>query len=64
MRTDFWWGNQKERDHYEDLDVGVGNNIKMVLIEIGWSGMDSIDLVPNRDQWWAFVKTVMNIRVS
>jgi hypothetical protein len=22
INTLFWWENQKERDHYEDLDVG------------------------------------------
>jgi len=26
-------------------------------------GMDWIDLVQNRDRWWALVNTVMNIRV-
>jgi hypothetical protein len=27
------------------------DNIKMNLREIGWSGMDWIDLAQNRDQW-------------
>jgi hypothetical protein len=35
------------------------NNIKM----IGWSGMDWIDLVRNRDQWRAVMNAVMNLRV-
>jgi len=26
-------------------------------------GMKWIDLAQDRDKWWAFVKTVMNIRV-
>jgi hypothetical protein len=30
---------------------------------IGWDGMDWIDLAKNRDQWRAFVNTVMNLRV-
>jgi hypothetical protein len=39
------------------------NNIKMDLREIGWDGMDWIDLVQGRDQWRALVNTVMNLRV-
>jgi hypothetical protein len=35
------------------------DNIKMDLREIGWDGMDWIDL----DQWRALVSTVMNLRV-
>jgi hypothetical protein len=38
-------------------------NIKMDLREIGWDGMDWIDLVQDRDQWRALVDTVMNLRV-
>jgi hypothetical protein len=38
-------------------------NIKMYLREIGWNGMDWIDLAQDRDQWRAFVNTVMNLRV-
>jgi hypothetical protein len=38
-------------------------NVKMDLREIGWGGMDWIDLAQDRDQWRALVNTVMNIRV-
>jgi hypothetical protein len=34
------------------------------LKEIGWNVVDSIRLAQDRDQWWAFVNTVMNLRVS
>jgi hypothetical protein len=37
---------------------------KMDLREIGWDGMDWIDLAQDRDQWRALVNTVMNLRVS
>jgi hypothetical protein len=37
--------------------------IKMDLREIGWCGMDWIDLAQDRNQWRAFVNTVMNHRV-
>jgi hypothetical protein len=38
------------------------DNVKMDLREIDWSGMDWIDLAQDRDQWWALVNTVMNLR--
>jgi hypothetical protein len=39
------------------------DNIRMDLREIGWDCMDWIDLAQDRDQWKAFVYTVMNHRV-
>jgi hypothetical protein len=39
------------------------DNIKMDLREIGWDGMDWIDLAQDMDQWRALVNTVMNLRV-
>jgi hypothetical protein len=39
------------------------NNIKIDLREIGWDGMDWIDLAQDRDQRRALVNTVMNLRV-
>jgi hypothetical protein len=35
----------------------------MDLREIGWSGMDWIDLAQNRDQWRVLVNMVMNLQV-
>jgi hypothetical protein len=40
------------------------DNIKMDVREIGWGGMDWIDLAQDRDQWRALVNTVMNLRVA
>jgi hypothetical protein len=40
------------------------NNIKKILREIGWDGMDWIVLAQDRDQWRAYVNAVMNLRVS
>jgi hypothetical protein len=39
------------------------NNIKMDDKELGWGGMEWIDLLQDRDQWRALVNTVMNLRV-
>jgi transcription termination factor 2 len=39
------------------------DNIQMDLREIGWDGMDWIDLAQDRDQWRALLNTVMNPRV-
>jgi hypothetical protein len=39
------------------------HNIKMDLGEIGWDGVDWIDMAQGRDQWRAVVNTVLNLRV-
>jgi hypothetical protein len=39
------------------------DNAKIYLREIGWDGMDWIDLAQNRDRWRALVNKVMNLRV-
>jgi hypothetical protein len=39
------------------------DNIKIDLREIGWDGMDWIDLAQDREQRRALVNTVMNFRV-
>jgi hypothetical protein len=46
----------KGRPRWED-------NIKKVLMEIGWEGVDWIHLAQDRDRWRASVDTVMNIRL-
>jgi hypothetical protein len=62
MHIGYCWEIHKERDHWEDQDVG-GGNIKMDLEEIEWGGMDWIDLTQDRDKWRALVNTVINLRV-
>jgi hypothetical protein len=39
------------------------NNMKMDLREVGWDGMDWIDLVQNRDQLRTLLNTVINFQV-
>jgi hypothetical protein len=38
-------------------------NIEMDLREIGWDGMNWIELAQDMDRWRAFVNTVMNLQV-
>jgi hypothetical protein len=38
-------------------------NIKIDLREIGWDGVDWIDMVQDKDKWRALVNTVMNLQV-
>jgi hypothetical protein len=39
------------------------DSIKIDLREIGWDGIDCIDLAQDRDQWRALANTVMNLQV-
>jgi hypothetical protein len=47
---------ERPRRRWED-------NIRMDFRDIGWGGMDWINLAQDRDQWRALVNTVMNLRV-
>jgi hypothetical protein len=42
---------------------GWVDNIKTDLTEIRWGGIDWTDVAQDRDQWWALLYTVMNLRV-
>jgi hypothetical protein len=37
--------------------------VRKVLREIGWDGMDWIDLAQDREQWRALMNTVMSLQV-
>jgi hypothetical protein len=39
------------------------NNIRMDLVEVGWSDMDRIHMLQDRDRWRALVNSVLNLGV-
>jgi hypothetical protein len=45
----FYLESQKERDHWEDIDVDV-RIILRLLRELGWRSKDWINLTQDRDQ--------------
>jgi hypothetical protein len=40
------------------------NNIRSDVRDVGWEIVDWIHLAQDRDQWWAVVNTVMNLRIQ
>jgi hypothetical protein len=38
MHAGFWWENQKEKDHKEDLDIGGRIILKWFLDTQDWTG--------------------------
>jgi hypothetical protein len=56
--TWFSWEGSKERDHSEDQGVDGRMGSELIL-----GSADFIRLTQDRDQWWAVVSAVMNLRV-
>jgi hypothetical protein len=56
--TGFWWGNLREREHFEDRGVD-----RRLVLDKWDGGMDWIDLAHDRGRWRAPVNAVMNLRV-
>jgi hypothetical protein len=58
MHIGYWWESQKEK-----RPLGRPRRRWVDLREIGWDGVDWIDLAQDRDQWKALVNTVLYLRV-
>ena len=60
----FWWGYLRERETTWKTRLRWEDNIKTDLKEVGWGGMDWIDLAPDKNRWRALVNAVMNLWVA
>jgi hypothetical protein len=63
MHIGYWWERKEGKRPLGRPRHRWVDNIKLDLREIGWDGMDWIDLAQTRDQWRVFVNTVMNLWV-
>jgi hypothetical protein len=64
MHIGYWWGNPEGKRSLGRPRRKWMDNIRMDLREIGWDGVDWIDVSQDTGQWRAFVNTVMNLRGS
>jgi len=46
VRTEYRWGDPRERDHLEDLGIDV----KMDLEDLRWGAMEWVELAEDRDR--------------
>jgi hypothetical protein len=59
MHIGYWWGKSEG-----NRPLGKPRRRWMDLREIGWDGVDWIDMAQDKDQWRDLVNTVMNLRVQ
>jgi hypothetical protein len=62
MRVATWEGGRKGKCHVEDLGLD-GRIILKWILEVGFEDGDITEISPDRIQWRAAVKAVMNPRV-
>jgi hypothetical protein len=59
----FYWGNLKVRDNLGDQGIDGKKILRWIFRKWNCGGMDWIELVRDRDRWWALVNAVMNLLV-
>ena len=57
-------GKLERKKHLEDLGADGEDDVKIGVQEVGWGGMDSIDLACDRDLWRARVNALVNLGVT
>jgi hypothetical protein len=63
--TVFWWGNLRERDHFEDPGIdGRIDNIMLDIQDVVCGFMDWIDLAHDRGRWLAPVSAIICLRIT
>jgi hypothetical protein len=63
VNTGYWWGKPEEKTPLGRPRRRCEDNIKMDVQELGFGGMDWIDLAQDKDRLRALVNKVMNLRV-
>ena len=58
MNREFWWGDLKQADHLQDLDLDMRIILRWILGK-WWEIMDWFGLVQQSDRSWAAINTVM-----
>jgi hypothetical protein len=58
----FWWGNLRERDHFEDPGIDGKKILRWIFRNWGCEEIDWMEQAQNTERWRALVSKVMNIR--
>ena len=63
MYTGFFWGGPEGKRSLGRPRRRWVDNIKMDLQDVGFGGIDWIEIALDRDRWRALVNAVMNFRI-
>jgi len=61
--TGFWWGNLREKNHFEETSVNGRGENKMDIQEVRCGSLDWTDMAQDRDRCRALVNGVMKLWV-